>query len=87
MTPIPPLSPDRLYRACDTGHFTFTTTAELDDLSEGIGQMRAIDAAHFGIGMPHAGSNLYVMGQPGILHIDTDGERVGSRRHTAKDRH
>ena len=65
MNPIPPLSPDSLYRACDTGHFTFTTTAELDDLSEGIGQMRAIDAAHFGIGMRHAGYNLYVMGPPG----------------------
>ncbi|HJX57734.1 MAG TPA: ATP-binding protein, partial [Thiobacillus sp.] len=65
MSQIPPLSPDRLYRACDTGHFTFTTTAELDDLSEGIGQMRAIDAAHFGIGMRHAGYNLYVMGPPG----------------------
>jgi lon-related putative ATP-dependent protease len=65
MTLIPPLSPDRLYRPCDTGHFTFTTTAELDDLSEGIGQMRAIDAAHFGIGMRHAGYNVYVMGRPG----------------------
>jgi lon-related putative ATP-dependent protease len=65
MDPIPPLSPDRLYRACDTGRFTFTTTAELDDLAEGIGQMRAIDAAHFGIGMRHAGYNLYVMGPPG----------------------
>jgi len=65
MTTIQPLSPDRLYRHCDTAHFTFTTTAELDDLSEGIGQMRAIDAAHFGIGMRHAGYNLYVMGPPG----------------------
>ena len=65
MSPIAPLAPDRLYRACDIGHFTFTTTAELDDLSEGIGQMRAIDAAHFGIGMRHAGYNLYVMGPPG----------------------
>jgi hypothetical protein len=65
MSPRTPLSPDRLYRACDTGHFTFETTAELDDLSEGIGQMRAIDAAHFGIGMRHAGYNLYVMGPPG----------------------
>jgi lon-related putative ATP-dependent protease len=27
--------------------------------------MRAIEAAHFGIGMRHAGYNLYVMGQPG----------------------
>jgi len=66
MSSIPPLSPDRLYRACDTAQFPFTTTAELDDLSEGIGQVRAIDAAHFGIGMRHAGYNLYVMGPPGI---------------------
>ena len=65
MSPVIPLSPDRLYRACDTGHFTFKTTAELDDLAQGIGQMRAIDAAHFGIGMRHAGYNLYVMGPPG----------------------
>jgi lon-related putative ATP-dependent protease len=65
MSPIAPLAPERLYRACDTGHFTFETTAELDDLAQGIGQMRAIDAAHFGIGMRHAGYNLYVMGPPG----------------------
>src|SRR5512139_41297 len=65
MSPILPLSPDRLYRSCDAERFTFTTTAELDDLTEGIGQMRAIDAAHFGIGMRHAGYNLYVMGPPG----------------------
>jgi lon-related putative ATP-dependent protease len=65
MNPIPPLSPARLYRPCKADHFTFATTAELDDLAEGIGQMRAIDAAHFGIGMRHAGYNLYVMGPPG----------------------
>jgi lon-related putative ATP-dependent protease len=65
MTSILPLSPDRLYRACETERFTFANTAELDDLTEGIGQMRAIDAAHFGIGMRHAGYNLYVMGPPG----------------------
>ncbi len=65
MTPVPPLTSDRLIRRCDTGRFDFTTTAELDDLGEGIGQMRAIEAAHFGIGMRHAGYNLYVMGQPG----------------------
>src|SRR5512139_3459051 len=65
MSPILPLSPDRLYRPCDTERFTFTTTAELDDLADGIGQVRAVDAANFGIGMRHAGYNLYVMGQPG----------------------
>jgi len=65
MNPIPPLSADRLYRPCDTERFTFSTTDDLEDITEGIGQMRAIDAAHFGIGMRHAGYNLYVMGRPG----------------------
>lgn len=65
MNLIPPLAADRLYRPCDTGSFTFSTTDELADITEGIGQMRAIDAAHFGIGMRHAGYNLYVMGRPG----------------------
>src|SRR5512139_2014165 len=65
MSPIPPLSPDRLYRACDTDRFTFTTTADLDDLADGLGQVRAVDAANFGIGMRHAGYILHVMGQPG----------------------
>lgn len=65
MTEVPPLAANRLYRACDTAQFSFETTAELDDLGEGIGQMRAIDAAQFGIGMRHAGYNLYVMGPSG----------------------
>lgn len=65
MNPLQPLSAERLYTACDVGRFAFTTTADLEDLSDGIGQMRAIEAAHFGIGMRHAGYNLYVMGQPG----------------------
>jgi lon-related putative ATP-dependent protease len=65
LSPIPPLSPDRLYRPCDVERLAFKTTADLEDLTEGIGQMRAIDAAHFGIGMRHAGYNLYVMGPSG----------------------
>ncbi|MFN3545713.1 MAG: hypothetical protein ACK4UX_12770 [Thiobacillus sp.] len=59
MSPVPPLAPERLSRPCDTSYFPFSTTAELDDLAAGIGQLRAIEAAHFGIGMRHAGYNLY----------------------------
>jgi len=81
-TTIQPLSADRLYRPCDIERFTFTTTAELDDLTEAIGQMRAIEAAHFGIGMRHAGYNLYVMGRPGsgkrFLIRQLLDQRVGS---------
>ncbi|MEW6133473.1 MAG: ATP-binding protein [Pseudomonadota bacterium] len=66
MSPVPPLSPDRLCHACQSERFSFSTTAELEDLSEAVGQMRAIEAAQFGIGMRHAGYNLYVMGPTGI---------------------
>ena len=66
MPPVPPLSPDRLCHACQAEHFSFSTTAELEDLSEAVGQMRAIEAAQFGIGMRHVGYNLYVMGPTGI---------------------
>ncbi|HEU4333110.1 MAG TPA: AAA family ATPase [Candidatus Eisenbacteria bacterium] len=65
MTPRPPLPSDRLYRACDAARLGFATTADLDDLTEAIGQARALEAARFGIGMRHAGYNLYVMGPPG----------------------
>ena len=65
METISPLSPDKLYRPCDAERLGFETTAELEDLTDGIGQLRAVDAAHFGIGMRHAGYNLYVMGPSG----------------------
>jgi lon-related putative ATP-dependent protease len=65
MTVPDPLPPECLLRRCDTARFAFATTAELADLAEGVGQMRAIEAAHFGIGMRHAGYNVYVMGRPG----------------------
>ena len=85
MSPIQSLSPDRLYRPCDTERFTFTTTDELEDLAESIGQMRATDAAHFGIGMRHAGYNLYLMGRPGsgkrtLIHQLLDQRAAGEPR-------
>src|SRR3990167_1151735 len=60
-----PLAADRLYRRCDSDQFSFETTAELEDLTEIIGQVRAIGAAQFGIGMRRDGYNLYVMGPSG----------------------
>lgn len=35
-------------------------------MGEAVGQMRALEAAQFGIGMRHPGYNLYVMGPAGI---------------------
>lgn len=60
-----PLAAGSLYRRCDPDQFSFKTTAELEDLTEIIGQVRAIGAAQFGIGMRRDGYNLYVMGPSG----------------------
>jgi lon-related putative ATP-dependent protease len=61
-----PLAAKTLAHNCDPKQFKFKTTAELEDLTEIIGQARAVKAVHFGIGIRHEGYNLYVMGPPGI---------------------
>ena len=60
-----PLPPERLYTHCDIGCFEFDTTAELEELSEIIGQERALAAVQFGIGMRREGYNLFVLGPAG----------------------
>ena len=61
------LPPERLYTPCDITRFKFTTTADLDELDEIIGQERALAAVRFGIGMRREGYNLYVLGPPGTV--------------------
>jgi hypothetical protein len=51
---------------CDPGLFNFVSTGELEELSEALGQARALDAIRFGMGMRRNGYNLYVLGAPGI---------------------
>lgn len=63
---IKPLDAAELYHACDTAKLRFKSTAELGHLAKTIGQERAIDAIHFGVGIPHEGYNLYVMGSTGL---------------------
>lgn len=65
MTIASPLPVDKLYRPCDVDQFTFTTTAELDDSQEIIGQARALEAIRFGIGIQREGFNLFVLGPNG----------------------
>lgn len=60
------LEPETLYRACDAAQMQFETTAELEVLSEPLGQERALEALNFGVGMRHSGYNLFVMGSPGL---------------------
>ena len=59
------LSPDQLYRRSDPEQFTFTTTAELEDLTDIIGQERAVAAVKFGIGIRREGYNLFALGPNG----------------------
>jgi predicted ATP-dependent protease len=60
------LKPQQLHHPCDPAQFGFQTTAELQDLTEIIGQMRAMDAVRFGAGIRHEGYNLFVLGPTGI---------------------
>ncbi|MBT9505587.1 Lon protease family protein [Rhodoferax sp.] len=65
--PSPPaLAPKQLTQACDPEQFSFQTTAELDGLSELIGQMRAMEAVRFGAGIRRQGYNVYVLGPAGM---------------------
>jgi len=66
MNTLTPLEPQQLHHLCDPGQFQFQTTADLDDMTEIIGQMRAMDAVHFGAGIRHGGYNLFVLGPAGI---------------------
>jgi lon-related putative ATP-dependent protease len=59
------LSPDALYRSCDTSKFPFETTAELDGLTESVGHGRALEAMQFGVGMRKRGFNLFLLGPAG----------------------
>jgi len=61
-----PLEAQQLHHSCDPEQFGFRTTAELEDLTEIIGQARAMDALHFGAGIRHEGYNLFVLGPSGI---------------------
>jgi lon-related putative ATP-dependent protease len=65
MTSIQPLAPEALCTQCDPAQFTFATTAELDDLTQVLGQARAVEALKFGIGIRRDGYNLFVLGEPG----------------------
>lgn len=62
------VSPDRLRRTCDPRVFPFSTTEELDPLTEIVGQERAIEALWLGLSLedPQHRYNIYVSGGPGL---------------------
>ena len=61
-----PLTAARLCWRCAPERLTFESTDDLEDLTEVIGQERAVGAIRFGIGMRRAGFNIYALGPEGI---------------------
>lgn len=61
-----PLEAQQLHRACDPDQFSFRTTAEIADLTDIIGQARAMDAVRFGSDIRREGYNLFVLGSSGM---------------------
>jgi lon-related putative ATP-dependent protease len=57
---------DALCWRCLPDHFSFETTDDLEDLTEVIGQDRAVEAIRFAIGMRQSGYNLYALGPEGM---------------------
>ncbi len=65
MAIIQPLDAQALYQRCDPHQFPFETTDELEELTEIIGQKRAVEAIRFGTGIQRKGYNLFALGTPG----------------------
>ncbi len=66
MDSVKPLPATDLYRPCDLDRLPFKTTDDLEDIDETIGQPRAVEAVHFGVGIKQHGYNIYAMGPSGM---------------------
>jgi lon-related putative ATP-dependent protease len=66
MLNITSLKPEALYKYCDQEQLPFNTTAELEDLTDVIGQTRAIDAVKFGVSIKQDGYHLFALGSSAI---------------------
>ena len=60
------LQPAQLYRRTDLSEDGFITTDDLENLSEVVGQPRAVDAIRFGTGIKSTGFNIYAAGPEGL---------------------
>jgi predicted ATP-dependent protease len=59
------LAPDALTRPFSPEQFDFVSTDELEPFRGVLGQERAVEALQFGVAMPRAGYNVFVMGESG----------------------
>ena len=62
---VSPLTAEELYQYTDPDQFNFEITSEVEELSEIIGQPRAIEAVRFGTGMQREGYNIFALGPTG----------------------
>jgi lon-related putative ATP-dependent protease len=60
-----------IYSSCDPEIFSFTTTDDLPDGKETIGQERALNALDFGLGLVSTGFNIFVLGAYGTGKLTT----------------
>ncbi len=68
---IEPLGIEELYRCCDPAVFTFSTTDELQEDIETIGQDRALRAIDFGLNLESSGFNIFLLGENGTGKMTT----------------
>jgi len=55
----------KLRRSCDSAHFNFGDTSEVEPLKDFIGQKRAIEALRLGLEIESPGYNIFVTGHTG----------------------
>ena len=60
------LTSQQLYNRCDPDQFEFEMTADLQELSDVLGQPRAVEAIKFGIEIQKEGYHLFAMGPNGV---------------------
>ncbi len=65
------LTPADVYRACDVSRLAFDTTADLPELTEIIGQTRAVSSVAFGMGIDNDGYNIFAAGPTGTGKAST----------------
>jgi lon-related putative ATP-dependent protease len=68
---IKPLDIEELYRCCDPSVFTFESTDELGEMTETIGQERALRAIDFGLNLDSSGFNIFMLGENGTGKMTT----------------
>jgi lon-related putative ATP-dependent protease len=68
---ITKLNPDKLYKRCDPGSFTFARTDTIAELPMTIGQDKALKSLDFGLNMDSQGFNIFAIGESGTGKMST----------------